>query len=117
MPINFQFKKNSDTFLKPANKYTPWKAVGLIIVGLLGASILFTIFFVYQYAYETIANFSQIVMLDSKLGIDPIDNKAFDNSQKNLKVKENLITPSTTIRNIFYYVETTSTTISTSKKQ
>lgn len=114
MSIDFKFDQFIKTrYLKPANKYTTWKVAGIVIIGLLLACTMFVFYFIYQYSFLALSNANAIVNLSSTLGADMIDNKNFVDSQNIIGSKKNLPDITNKIRNIFYYVQNTSTTTST----
>ena len=111
MSINFKFDQFIKRgYLKPANKYTIWKVAGIVIIGLLFACTMFVFYFVYQYSFLALSNANAIVNLSTTLGADIIDNKNFVDSQNLINSKNNLPDITNKIRNIFYYVQSTSTT-------
>lgn len=117
MSINMKFDQNKKMgYLKPANKYTIWKVAGLITTGLLIACTMLVFYFVYQYSYLTLSNANTILTLSSDLGLDLIDNKNFNISQDIINSKKSLPQINDKIRNIFYYVQSSSSTVTTSQK-
>lgn len=110
MPINIKFDLNKKIrYLKPANRFTFWKVVALIIIGLLMAGTILIFYFVYQYTYITLSNANAIIVLNSSLGADVIDYKNFKISQDKIKLKIEQQPIPEKVRNIFYYVETATT--------
>lgn len=110
MPINIKFDLNRKIgYLKPANRFTVWKVFALIIIGLLMAGTILVFYFVYQYSYTTLSNANAIIVLNSSLGADVIDHKNFNLSQDTIKLKTEQPLPPEKIRNIFYYVDSSST--------
>ena len=97
-------------------KYTNWKILALLISGLLLGSIIWSVYFLYQYAYTTLNNADAIVVLNSNLGVDVIDNKAFSTAQNAIKLKKDLPEIGTKLRNIFYYGNENATSTSNIKK-
>lgn len=95
--------------LSKQGKYTNWKIFAMLISGLLLGSIIWSIYFLYQYAYTTLNNTNAIVVLNSNLGIDALDNKSFTIAEKSIRQKNDLKEIGNKSRNIFYYGnETTS---------
>lgn len=116
MSINLKFDQFKKTrYLKPANRYTAWKVAGIVIIGLLLACTMFVFYFVYQYSFLALSNANAIVNLSSSLGADIVDNKNFSISQNIIESKKNLPIITDKIRNIFYYVQSTSTTVTSTK--
>ena len=113
--IEFDFSRNFK-YLKPANRFTPWKVLALVVFGLLMAGVILIFYFVYQYSYLTLSNANAIIVLNSNLGADAIDYKNFEISQTTIQLKKSSIVIPEKIRNIFYYVETTTATNSNIKK-
>lgn len=118
MPANNKLDQlNLKGYLKPANKYTKWKIVSLVVIGLLAVGVILTFYFVYQYTYTTLSNANVIILLNSNLNVDPIDNKAYQLSQNILKLKKEEVSAiPDNLRNIFYYVEGQSTTTTKTTK-
>ncbi len=117
MSINTKFDQFKKTrYLKPANRYTIWKVFGMLIVGLLLACTIFIFYFIYQYSYLTLSNANAILTLNSSLGVEIIDSKNFSISQDIINSKKTLLPIPDKIRNIFYYVQTTSSTPTSSTK-
>ncbi len=118
MLTNTKFDQNKKTgYLKPANKYTIWKAAGLLMIGLLLTCSFFVFYFVYQYSYTTISNANAIMTISSNLGVDLIDNKNFIISQNIINLKNSLPPVGDKIRNIFYYDQVSTSTTSTGKNK
>lgn len=116
MSINLKFDQFKKTgYLKPANRYTVWKVAGIMIVGLLLACTMFVFYFVYQYSFLALSNANAIVNLSTTLGADIVDSKNFTTSQNIINSKNSLPIITDKIRNIFYYVQNTSTTTSSTK--
>lgn len=117
MSINIKFDQLLKTgYLKPTNKYTIWRIISLLIIGSLFACVILVFYFVYQYSYLTLTNANAIVTLSSNLGADIVDNKNFTISQDIIRSKNNLPEINDKIRNIFYYVQSPSSTPATSTK-
>ncbi|MFA6424285.1 MAG: hypothetical protein WCV83_03165 [Candidatus Magasanikbacteria bacterium] len=117
MSTNAKFDQMKNTmYLKPSNRYTIWKVAGILIVGLLLTCTMFVFYFVYQYSYLTLANANAIVSLSTNLGMDMVDNKNFTLSQDIINSKNSLPEITTKVRNIFYYVETSTSTPTSSTK-
>lgn len=118
MSINMKFDQNNKMgYLKPANKYTIWKIAGMLITGLLIACTMIVFYFVYQYSYLTLSNANSILTLSSDLGLDLIDNKNFNISQDIINSKKSLPQINDKLRNIFYYVQSPSSTTTVSPKK
>ncbi len=116
MPLNIKFSKSSGLFKKPG-KYTSWKIFELLILGLLVGSIIWTVNFLYEYAYVTLDNAQAIVILNSGTSMDAIDSRSFNTAQAAVKLKNDLPNVDNKIRNIFYYGnETTSSSTKSGKK-
>ncbi|MFA6548115.1 MAG: hypothetical protein WCT11_04210 [Candidatus Magasanikbacteria bacterium] len=117
MSTNTKFDQIKKTgYLKPANKYTIWKVAGILVVGLLLACAMLVFYFVYQYTYLTLSNANAILSLSTSLGPDVIDSKNFAISQDIINSKKSLPEITDKVRNIFYYVQTPSSTPTTSPK-
>lgn len=117
MSINTKFDQMKKTgYLKPINRYTIWKVAGILIVGLLLACTMLVFYFIYQYSFLTLSNANAILTLSSNLGIDIIDNKNFIISQDIINSKQTVSQTPDKIRNIFYYVQSTSSTPTSSPK-
>ncbi|MFA5770923.1 MAG: hypothetical protein WC894_05520 [Patescibacteria group bacterium] len=117
MSINVKFDQIKKTgYLKPANRYTIWKVVGMLIIGLLLACTMLVFYFIYQYSYLTLSNANAILTLSSNLGVDIVENNNFKISQDIINSKKSLPEITNKIRNIFYYVETSSSTTTASTK-
>lgn len=113
MLINKEVKlENLKKLFKPSGHYATWRIASILIAGLILASTLFIGFFVYQNIYTTLANTNTIIILESSLGVDVIDTKAYNQVEEKLKLKKTPFSWPDKIRNIFDYVPT-STTIST----
>lgn len=102
MPPNIKIALGSK-FIKNPSRYTVWKILELIIIGLLMASIMWTINFLYQYAYITLDNAEAIVILNAVSGTDTVDSRSFDAVQKAVNLKKELSNIDPKIRNILYY--------------
>jgi hypothetical protein len=113
MPLDLKIKKMPTLlFLQKPGKFTNWKIVGMLIIGLIISSIIWSFSFLYNYAYATISNANAIIILSSGLGIDALDNKTFNDVQEKIKLKNSLPSIDENIRNIFYYgSNSTSSTI------
>ncbi|GEM_PF-4764825 len=107
LTLNKIFCIKKDTCLRPANQYTVWKVIGLFIVGSLFAGSILVFYFIYLYSYLTLSNSNTIIILNSNLAVDMIDNKTFKSSEEMIKLKNDLPEVPEKIRNIFYYVATT----------
>ena len=94
---------NPQKIFKEPGKYTAWKILELVIIGLLIGGIMWTINFLYKYAYITLDNTQAIVILNSSAGIDTIDDKSFGAIKAAIKLKNDLPNIDSKIRNIFYY--------------
>ena len=118
MSINIKFDQTKKAeYLKPTNRYTVWRVFGLLILGSLIACVMFVFYFVYQYSYLTLSNSNAILIINSNLGVDVIDSKSFIISQEIINSKKNLPEINTSLRNIFYYVQNTTTTATTTKQK
>lgn len=95
-------------------KYTNWKIFAMFITGIMLGSIIWALYFLYQYAYTTLNNTNAIVILNSNLGIDALDNKSFTQAEKSIKQKMDIVEIGNKSRNIFFYGN--ETTVSSSKK-
>lgn len=102
MPPNANLIKSQNFFKKPS-KYTAWKIFELFIIGLLAGSIMWTINFLYEYAYITLDNAQAIVILNSGTNLNAIDTKSFNAAKTAIQLKNNLPEIDNKIRNIFYY--------------
>lgn len=109
-----QMKKTR--YLKPTNRYTVWKVAGILIIGLLLACSMLVFYFIYQYSYLTLSNANAILTLSSSLGVDVVDNKNFAISQNIINSKNTLTQIPDKIRNIFYYVQSPSSTPTSTTK-
>jgi len=116
MPTNDKLDQNSiKRYFKPTNKYTLWKSVGLLIIGLLVASIILVAYFIYSFSYTTLSNANAIVALSSSLSVDAVDSKALKIARDLIKLKIDLPLIKEPVRNIFYYVEIPTSTANTNK--
>lgn len=86
-------------------KYAAQKIINLLTMGALFGIIIWSIYFVYEYTYQTLNNVDNIIILSSDIGVNTIDIHAYEASQKNLKTKSSITNPPNVIRNIFYYVQ------------
>lgn len=102
MPPNIK-SINPQKIFKEPGKYTTWKILELVIIGLLIGGIMWTINFLYEYAYITLDNTQAIVILNSSAGIDTIDDKSFNAIKTAIKLKNDLPNIDNKIKNIFYY--------------
>lgn len=81
------------------------------------ASIMWTINFLYQYAYVTLDNAEAIVILNATSGTDTVDSRSFDAVQKAINLKKGLPNIDPKIRNIFYYGNQNTTSTSKTLKK
>ena len=109
-------KMNKEAFLSKQGKYTNWKILALLINGLLLGSIIWSVYFLYQYAYTTLNNADAIVILNSNLGVDIVDNRSFTAAENSIKLKKDLPDIGNKSRNIFYYGNEITTSTTSTKK-
>lgn len=108
--IDKLIKNKKILYLKPANQYTFWKAIGLFVIGLLLAGTIMIFYFIYLYSYLTLSNANTIIILSSNLAVDIIDVKTFQSTEGLIKLKKDLPDIPEKIRNIFYYIEPVTST-------
>lgn len=110
-PINLKFK--------PPGKYAGWRLLSIVLVGLLLSTALFTFYFIYNNIYATMADANAVLILNTQLGGEAIDQAAYEKAVQLLAVKNTPFVIPTTTRDIFdnrtitMYEQTTSTSFST----
>lgn len=112
--LNFsEIWKRFDT--ERQSKYLGWKIASIIVAGMIVLSALLTAGFIYQNIYSTISNSYSIFVLSSELGMDTVDMDMYNKTNNVITAKQTPTEIPADIRNIFNFVDTTSSTISTTK--
>ena len=78
---------------------------------------MWTINFLYRYAYMTLDNTQAIIILNSGANLNTVDTKSFNAAQAAIKLKNDLPNIDNKIRNIFYYGNETSSSSAISGKK
>lgn len=94
--------KTLNLFEKPG-KYTAWKILELVTIGLLIGGIMWTINFLHEYAYTTLDNTQAIIILSSGASMETVDDQLLNSAKEAVNLKNALPNIDNKIRNIFYY--------------
>lgn len=106
---------NRQFSFKTKSKYGLWRIIGLVVFALILSASAFMAYFIYQNAYNTLANANVIAILNSNLNVDIIDAKAHEDAQKAIALKNNDIFIPTDIKYIFAYAPTSTSATTTAK--
>jgi len=92
------------------NNYLGWRIASILTAGLITLALMLTAFFVYNNIYNTLANACSIINLNSELGMDIVDMDNFYKTAGIIDAKKKLTPIPPTVRNIFTYYSTPSST-------
>lgn len=90
--------------------YLGWRVGRLLLFGLLGGSLMVSSYFIYLQIYRTLADANSIVVLASSPELVSFDFESYQQTEAALETKEALRFLPPTLRNIFQYAPTTTTT-------
>jgi len=103
---------------KKMSKAIIWRTITMSVMAILFISIFGSAYFAYNNIYLTLVNAHSIFLLESKLGAENVDIKAYEEAVEAIKSKKQKTEIPANLRNIFDYgiepimpTSTTSTTL------
>lgn len=93
----------------PKTKYSLWRLIYILVLGLLAATILLTSYFIYQTIYIGIANANAIVASETALSMYNLDIVSYEKNLALINQKKQLGGFPANSRNIFIYSKNSST--------
>lgn len=101
---------------KHKGQYNFWRIINIVTLGILAAAIACTYYFIYQNINNTITNTAIITALKPNINWSSLDIGAYEQAQKIILQKKNIIQIPSKLRNIFSYDNSTSSLNSTGTK-